>query len=153
MPPAKNKAKINVPDPFSVRHLRLTPPPLRRCRPQPHRRLPGHAEQPVGDSLPRYVRSPADEDEERGLKRILGVMVVGEEAAADAPDHRGVAPHQSSKGTVVPAAQEAGQEFPIGHLCPVRPEIGHEVLNDPAQRTGWHRLNLAAIVASTSFSS
>jgi len=100
---------------------------LRGCRPQSHGRLPGHAVEPVGDRLPRHVRRLADEDEERGLKRILGVMVV-EHAATDAPDHRGVPPNQSGKSTLVPASQEAGQEFPIGHPVPVRPDIGQKVL-------------------------
>ena len=80
-----------------VHHLRLTPPPLRSRRPQPHRRLPGHAVQPVGDRLFRHIRRLADEDEEGGLKRILGVMVM-EKAATDAPHHRGVPPHQCGKG-------------------------------------------------------
>jgi hypothetical protein len=55
--------------------------------------LPGHAVEPVGDRLPRHVRRLADEDEERGLKRIFRVMVVVEEATANAPHHRGVPPH------------------------------------------------------------
>jgi hypothetical protein len=79
-------------------------------------------------------------DEERGLKRILSVMVIVQEAAADALYHRGVPPHQSSKGVIVPAAQETRQEFPIGHAAPVRPDIGHEVLDDHAQWLGRHRL-------------
>jgi hypothetical protein len=89
---------------------------------QPHRRLPGHPTAPVGDGLPQHVRRIADEDEERGLKHTLSVMVV-EEAATGAPDHRDVPPHQSGKSVVVPVSQEAGQELPIGHPTPIRPEI------------------------------
>ena len=63
-----------------------------------------------------------------------------EEAASDAPHHRSVSPHQSGKSVLVPASQEAGQEFPIGHPVPVRPEIGQKVLEDHAQRAGRHRL-------------
>jgi hypothetical protein len=121
-------------------HLRLAPPALRRRCPQPHRRLPGHAVEPVGDRLSGHVRRLADEDEERRLKRILGVMVIVQEAATDAPRHRRVPPHQRGKGTVVPASQEAGQEFPIGPCVPVRPDIGQKVLDDPVQRAGRHRL-------------
>jgi hypothetical protein len=124
-----------------VHHLRLTPPPLRRSRPQSHRRLPGHAVEPVGDGLSRHVRCLADEDEKRGLKRILGVVVV-QEAAADAPHHPGVLPHQSGKGVLVPASHEAAQEFAIGQTAATRPEIGQKVLDDPVQRAGRHRLQV-----------
>jgi hypothetical protein len=66
-------------------------------------------------------------------------MVV-QEAATDAPNHPGVPPHQSGKGIVVPASQEAGQEFPVGHPVAIRPEIGQKVLDDPVQRAGRHPL-------------
>src|SRR5262249_58529221 len=49
----------------------------------PHRRLPGHAVQPGGHRLPRHGRRLADEDEERGLECVLGIVVIVEEAAAD----------------------------------------------------------------------
>jgi len=37
---------------------------------------------------------PADEDEKGRLKSVLGVVMVAEDPAADAPDHRAVPPHQ-----------------------------------------------------------
>ena len=41
-------------------------------------------------------------------------MVVVENAAADAPDHRAVPPHESFKGRRLTAADEALQELPVG---------------------------------------
>src|SRR5262249_27800243 len=81
------------------------------------------------------------EDEERSLKRILGVVVFVQEAATNAPDHRGVPSYQGGKGVLVPTAPEAGQEFPIGQAVPVRPAVGREVLDDPVQWAGRHRLS------------
>jgi len=74
----------------------------------------GHAVEPVADHLPRSDRRrPADEDEEGGLEGVLGVLVAGEYAAADPPDHRGVPSHEGFQSRPVPAADEALQQFPI----------------------------------------
>jgi hypothetical protein len=113
-------------------YLHLTPPSLRRGRSQPDRRLPGHAVEPVGDGLFGHIHGLSDED-------ILGIVVVLQQAAADAPNHRGVTTHQSGKGVVVPAAEEKGQEFPVSHPATVRAAIGHKVLDDNLQGIGFHQ--------------
>src|SRR5581483_111523 len=67
------------------------------------RRLVGHPVKPVGDSLPRHNQSRlADEDEERSLKSILGVVMI-EQAAANAPDHGAMLLDKCSEGGFVPA--------------------------------------------------
>jgi hypothetical protein len=49
----------------------------------------GYSVRPVGNHFPwPDRRSLAGENEENGLKSILGVMVIAEETAADAPHHR-----------------------------------------------------------------
>jgi hypothetical protein len=55
----------------------------------------------------------ADQDEERGLKGVLGVVVVAQDAAADAPDHRTVAAHQGSDRGLVALFEEACQELGV----------------------------------------
>ena len=60
----------------------LSRPPLFTDGPHPHRRLVSHAVQPVAYGLSRLDRSGlADENEERRLERILGVVVAAEQTA------------------------------------------------------------------------
>jgi len=94
-----------------------------------YRCLPGHAVEPVGDGLSRYVRRFAEEDEKGRLKRILRVLVI-EKAAANTPYHGGVPLHQNGKDNLVPVFQEAGQEFTIGHPASVWLADGPQVLDD-----------------------
>src|SRR6185503_13036957 len=94
----------------------------------------------------------ADEDEERGLERILGVMVV-EEAAADAPHHRGVPPHQGGKGILVPASQEAGQEFPSVLSSPSGLRSARRCWRTTLNGLVGIVFNFPVVVASTSLSS
>jgi hypothetical protein len=103
----------------------------------------GHSVQPVADRFSRHDRTClADEDEKRRLKCVLSIVVTTEQALTDAPDHRGVSPHQSGKGGIVPAIQEEGQQFSIGHLGPVTPEGRAKLLDDRAHRTSCHCVEL-----------
>ena len=78
----------------------------------------GHAVQPVADlcSGPDGRRL-ADEDEESGLERILGVVVIAQNTAADAPDHSGMPAHEHFESRCVLPAEEALQQLPIGQFC------------------------------------
>src|SRR5262249_19071321 len=95
--------------------LRFPRPPAGRRRPRLQRRPVGHAVKPVGDPLPRPNRRRlADQDEERRLEGVLGVVVIPEDAPAHAPDHRAVPPHQRFEGRPRAAADEALQQLPVG---------------------------------------
>ena len=59
----------------------------------------------------------ADENEERRLEGVLGVVVVVKKATADAPDHRAVPTDQSFKGRRLTAPDEALQQLPIGSFA------------------------------------
>jgi hypothetical protein len=72
-----------------LHHLLLPGLPLRRRLPGFAGRLECHAKQPVRKQLRGSDRGRlADEDEERGLKGVLGVVMAGKGPATDAPDHR-----------------------------------------------------------------
>ncbi len=54
------------------------------------------------------------EDEKRGLKGVLRILMVEQDAAAHTPDHRAMPPHKGLEGGFVPPFDEAAEEFPIG---------------------------------------
>jgi hypothetical protein len=89
--------------------------PLTGNPPGPHLprlpgRLAGRPVEPVGDRLARGDgRRPAHEDDERGLEGVFGVVLVAEDAAADAPHHRGVAAHERLDRLPVAVADESLQ--------------------------------------------
>jgi hypothetical protein len=59
------------------------------------RRLIRHLVQPVGDQVAgRDRRRLADQDKEGRLEGVLGIMVIAQDAATHAPDHRSVPAHQ-----------------------------------------------------------
>ncbi|HZY83624.1 MAG TPA: hypothetical protein VFE78_02225, partial [Gemmataceae bacterium] len=71
--------------------------------------------QPVRDhSFWHDGRGLASEDEKRGLEGVLGILMVGQDAAAYTPDHRAMPPHKGREGACVPLFDEAAEEFPIG---------------------------------------
>jgi hypothetical protein len=54
---------------------------------------------PIGE----HGRRLADEEEKRGLEGIFGIVIIGQDTAADAPHHGGVTLHQGCKRHLVPA--------------------------------------------------
>ena len=106
-----------------VRHLVFPPPPLRPHRPRLHGRLVRHAVEPVAELLPWHDRSRlAGEDEERRLEGVLGVVVVPEDPAADAPDHRAVAMDDRLEDGPLPPVHEAIQELRVRASPPISPD-------------------------------
>ena len=73
---------------------------------------------PEGPGLP-------DQDQERRLERILGVVRVGQDAPADAQDHRPMPLDQDREGQLgrlAPIGREPLQELPVGQLAD-RPDV------------------------------
>ena len=71
----------------------------------------GNAVEPGPDAVAvADDRSAADQDEEGGLEGILDVVLVAEEPAADAQDHRSVPGHERSQGRLVAAGDEPLEE-------------------------------------------
>jgi hypothetical protein len=56
----------------------------------------------------------ASEDEKRGLEGVLGILMVGQDAAAYTPDHRAMPAHKGLEGSFVALFDEATDELPIG---------------------------------------
>ena len=79
--------------------------------------LVGNSEQPSGDRflLPHGI-GLLQQDQERRLEGILRILLVAQDPATDAPNHRSMAVHQGSKGGLVTGGKEAGQEraVPVG---------------------------------------
>src|SRR5262249_47945228 len=101
---------------------------------------------PVGEQLRRGDRRrPADEDEEGGLKRIFGVVVVVENPATDAPHHRSMPLDKGRKRRLITTADEVLQQLPIGEPCPIpqkhRPA---KVVDTRALLPGRHIASLVA---------
>src|SRR5262249_33501957 len=86
-------------------------------------------------------RCPADEDEEGRLKSILGVVVVAQNAATDAPDHRAMPPHQGRKSRLIATADVVLQQLPIGQSRPIPQHHATKVLEDLARLAGRHVLS------------
>jgi hypothetical protein len=89
------------------RDLPLPPTPFGGHRPALQCRLVGDAVQPAADHLSRRNGSGlADEDKECGLEGVVGVVVVSQQPAAHAQDHRPMPAHQGFKGRFVPPFDE-----------------------------------------------
>ncbi len=62
----------------------------------------------------------ADEDQERGLEGVLGVVIVAQDRVADAEDHRPVPLDQDGErpfGDLLGAFSEPAQEFGVGQAA------------------------------------
>src|SRR5262245_36884997 len=78
-----------------------------------------HTVEPTGHGLPRQDRGRlAKEDEEGGLKGVLGVVVV-EEAPARPPHHRPVPLDERGEGGLIPPLDEATEELSVAQAGPV----------------------------------
>lgn len=97
-----------------LRHLAFPRAPPRPQRSRLQGRLVRDPVEPVAELLAwRDRRRLASQNEERRLQRILGVVVIPQHAATDAPDHRTVAVDRHRKDGVLPASQETLQELPV----------------------------------------
>ena len=92
-----------------------------------HRHAPGDAVEPARDRLAASHRAgPARQDEERRLERILGVVRVAQDLAADAQHHRPMPLDQgreSGFGPVIAPVHIPFQELRVGQV----PEHPHAV--------------------------
>jgi hypothetical protein len=71
----------------------------------------------------------AAEHQERCLKRILGVLGLVKDAAADAQDHRPMPPHQGGEGGLIALAGKTLQQLAVGvGLVPLVRNPGTKVL-------------------------
>jgi hypothetical protein len=104
--------------------------------------------EPVRHHLPRQNGSRlAGEDEESGLKSIFSV-VVAEEAAADAPDHRAVPLDEGCESSFIPTLNEAAEELSIGQPRPVLQQHGRaKLLDDLARLACRHAPRSAGIIS------
>ena len=97
--------------------------------------LEGHA---VGDPVqPRAQRAaPGDrprfagEHQKGRLKGVLGVVVVADDAAADAEDHRAVTADEGFKGRFVPLLDEGGKQLTVRRPRRILPQHGPAKLPD-----------------------
>jgi hypothetical protein len=123
-----------------LHHLPLPHPPPGGQRLRLEGRVGGDPVQPVGQQRARRDGSGlAGQDEEGGLERILGVVVVAEGTAADAPDQRAVPAHEGREGGFIAVSHETLQQVFIGHASPVPQQRGcAQVLDDPAHPAGRH---------------
>jgi hypothetical protein len=78
----------------------------------------------------RFIGPSANENEVSGLKCVLGVVVIAEDTATDAPSHWPVPLHQGFKGRRLSAVHEALQELPIGQFPPIRQQGAAKVVDD-----------------------
>jgi hypothetical protein len=78
----------------------------------------------------------ASEDEKRGLEGVLGILMVGQDAAAYTPDHRAMPPHKGREAGVVALFDEAAEEFPIGRSGPVLLQDNSTKMLDGISRHG-----------------
>ena len=74
------------------------------------------------------------QDEERGLKGILGVVRIAQEALAHAQDHRSVSRHQRREGGLGLSRRELLQQLAVA-LAPESPHLkeGVDRVGEPAQ--------------------
>ena len=77
----------------------FVPMPFRAGCADLERGLESDAVQPVADHAAWLDRrGPADQNEEGGLKRILGIVAIAQDPPTNAPYHRGVAMHDRFEG-------------------------------------------------------
>ena len=100
------------------------------CRPGRGRDSQGDAVEPAPDRfLPPHGAGPADEDQEGGLEGVLGVVLVAQDRAADAEDHRPVPLHQggerrSGRIVIVPRGRSANRPSSSPSVSPpVVPDV------------------------------
>ena len=77
----------------------------------------GDAVQPVTNGLSgQKRRSLADQDEERGLEGVLGIVRIVEDTTADRQHHGAVTAHQSRESGLVALSQKTLQQLTIRRI-------------------------------------
>jgi hypothetical protein len=89
------------------------------------------------------------QDEEGGLEGVLGVLSVGEDVAADAPNEGAVPLHKGGKGGLVVLNRETFQELGVGPILG-GPSGGQvvDVSEEGSQLSGGHGFALSCAVFS-----
>jgi hypothetical protein len=113
-----------------------------RCGSSPpclQRRLVRHSVQPVPHRLFRSDRCCfAGENEEGRLESVFGVVLV-QQTAARAPDHRTVSVDEGCEGRLVVPLDESAQQFAVVTPCTVRQQRrSANVVNQALGPTGPH---------------
>jgi hypothetical protein len=80
--------------------------------------------------VPRYGWGLAGQDEESGLKRVLGVVPVAQHAPANAQNHRAVSSQQGPKRGLVVLLDKTLEQIPVRQLSRDRLDPKAEVLED-----------------------
>jgi hypothetical protein len=65
-------------------------------------------------------------------------MVVAENPAADAPNHRGMPANKSRKSFFVTAVDKVFQQLPVSQTRSLKKDNFSKVLDDPTYSTGRH---------------
>ncbi len=76
----------------------------------------GHPVQPAreGITLPDRSGRPG-QDKERGLKRVLGIVMIAQDGMTDSLDHRPVPFHQRRERQLVTPGDEHLKQVPVAH--------------------------------------
>jgi hypothetical protein len=97
-----------------------------------------HLVEPARDGLPfADGTGPARQDEERGLKGVLGILFLTQDAAAEVEHHRAVPPHQQLERRLVAPTGKAVKQIRIRNLA--RSEQAVQTLQDDCEGTIRHK--------------
>ena len=106
-------------------------------------------EQPIGDHLARSNRHRfAGQNQESGLKRILGVLVMRDNSAAHAPDHRAMSLHESGKRVFVLVVDEKIQQLAVAHAGFIGKGSSAKILDNLGKPVNRHVHHPRAEIAS-----
>jgi hypothetical protein len=114
-----------------LRHIwqwHLVRPPASHPPPRLQGRAIGDAIQEIADGLARpHRRRLANENKKSGLKSVVGVVYIAEDAPADATHHRAVTPQQRLERGFVASGDEMLQQLTV------RPLLAQRLKGDAAK--------------------
>jgi hypothetical protein len=88
----------------------------------------------------------ADEDEEGGLERVLGIVVIAQDPAAHAPHHRTMLIYNCRNCGLFTPADVVREQLPIGQPRPIaQKHCPAEVLDDLVPLAGRHVVSLVRL--------